>query len=365
VLGPTGFGKSTLLAFLAASERRYPGMSLFVFDKGMSMYALCKAAGGHHYVVAGDDDHLAFCPLQHLGSRSDRAWAADWIGQILVLNGKEASPAQRNDISRSLEILEHGKHRTLSAFNNVVQDEGIREVLREYTIKGSMGVVFDAERDTLTGLGFFSVFEVQELMNLDQRYALPIMWYLFRRIERSLHGQPAAILIDEAWLMLGHKAFREKIREWLKVMRKNNCAVILATQSLSDAAGSGIVDVLDEATATKIFLPNPSARAEDAAALYRRFALNAREIDILAAAIPKREYYMTSERGRRLINLELGPVALAFLGVSDKDSVAEVQKCIERHGDDWVNEWLVRKGLEPIGSKSVERTTTRKELVLV
>ena len=44
--------------------------------------------------------------------------------------------------------------------------------------------------------------------------------------------------------MLGHPVFREKIREWLKVLRKANCAVVLATQSLSDAVRSGILDVL-------------------------------------------------------------------------------------------------------------------------
>ena len=45
-----------------------------------------------------------------------------------------------------------------------------------------------------------------------------------------------------------------KIREWLKVLRKANCAVIFATQSLSDASRSGILDVLTKSCPTKIFL---------------------------------------------------------------------------------------------------------------
>jgi type IV secretion system protein VirB4 len=365
VFGPIGSGKSTLLAFLAASFRRYPGMTLYCFDKGMSMYALCKAAGGTHYTIAGEDDRLAFCPLQYLETRSDRAWAVEWIDQILSLNGKPATPAQRNDIARSLDILAHqGQHRTLTAFCNTIQDTSVRQVLHDYTVAGGMGVLFDAERDALSGFGSFTVFEIEDLMNLGERYALPILWYLFRRIERSLHGQPAAILLDEAWLMLGHAVFREKIREWLKVMRKANCAVILATQSLSDAARSGILDVLDESCPTKVFLPNASARADDAAALYRRFGLNEREIEIIAGAIPKREYYFTSEKGRRLINLELGPMALAFLGVSDKDSVAEVQRCEAEYGDGWVDEWLVRKGLAPMGN-GIEVKKSQERLALV
>jgi type IV secretion system protein TrbE len=166
----------------------------------------------------------------------------------------------------------------------------------------------------LGGFGYFTVFEVAELMELSPKYALPILLYLFRRIERSLKGQPAAIVIDEAWIALGHEVFRERIRQWLKELRKANCLTILATQSLSDADRSGILDVLIESCPTKIFLPNVSARADDAAALYRRFGLNGRELDILATATPKREYYLTSEKGRRLIDLALGPLALAFVG---------------------------------------------------
>jgi type IV secretion system protein VirB4 len=225
-----------------------------------------------------------------------------------------------------------------------------------------MGHLFDAKEDTL-GLDAFTVFEIEELMNLGEKYGLPILLYLFRRIERSLHGQPAAIFLDEAWIMLGHPVFREKIREWLKVMRKANCLVLMATQSLSDSINSGILDVIIESTATKIFLPNAYAREEETAALYRRFGLNERQIEIIGGAVPKRDYYYVSERGRRLYELALGPVALAFVGVSDKDTVAEVKKCEERFGDQWVNEWLARRGLkldEQEGGRNGDRFNARE-----
>jgi len=75
MFGPTGAGKSTHLAFIVAQLFRYPGMSVFCFDKGMSLYPLCKAAGGQHYTVASDSDKLSFGPLQFLETRSDKAWA--------------------------------------------------------------------------------------------------------------------------------------------------------------------------------------------------------------------------------------------------------------------------------------------------
>jgi type IV secretion/conjugal transfer VirB4 family ATPase len=344
MFGPTGMGKSTHLGLFVAQLLRYAGMTVYAFDKGMSMYTLCKAAGGTHYNPAGDDDQLSFCPLQYLETRSDRAWAKEWITQICALNGLILSPAQGNETARALENMRANAHKTMTDFVTTVQDSAMREVLREYTIEGSMGQLFDAREDNL-GLTHLTVFEIEELMNLAPKYGLPLLLYLFRRIERSLTGQPAAIVLDEAWLMLGHPVFRDKIKEWLKVLRKANCLVLMATQSLSDAINSGILDIIVESTASKIFLPNPYARQEDTAAVYRRFGLNERQIEIIAKATPKREYYYVSELGRRLYELALGPLALALIGVSDKDGVAEVRKCEEHFGAGWVDEWLRRRGL--------------------
>src|SRR5574337_286529 len=393
MFGPTGAGKSTHLALIAAQLRRYAGMSIYAFDKGMSLYPLTKAVGGLHFSVAADDDRLAFCPLQFLETKGDRAWAMEWIDSLLTLNGADTTPAQRNEIGHAIMSMHRSGARTLSEFSVTIQDEAIRQTIRQYTVDGTMGHLLDAEEDGLSlaafttfeieelmelgekyalpvllylfrrierslkgqpafrseedglSLAAFTTFEIEELMELGEKYALPVLLYLFRRIERSLKGQPAVIILDEAWLMLGHPAFRAKIREWLKVLRKANCLVLMATQSLSDAANSGILDVIVESTATKIFLPNVYARDEDTAALYRRMGLNARQIDILATAIPKQQYYYVSEQGRRLYDLALGPFALALVGSSDKESVATIKRLEAKFGDRWVHEWLAGKGL--------------------
>ncbi|SCY53890.1 VirB4 family type IV secretion/conjugal transfer ATPase [Nitrosospira sp. Nsp13] len=344
VFGPTGSGKSTQLGAIAAQVRRYKGMSMYVFDKGMSMYPLAKATGGHHFTIAADEEKLSFCPLQFLESRADRAWAMEWIDALLALNGLVTTPNQRNEIGLAITSMHDNGARTLSEFYTTIQDEAVREALKVYTIEGGMGHLLDADEDGLS-LTDFTVFEIEELMNLGDKYALPVLLYLFRRIELSLKGQPAIIILDEAWVMLGHPVFRAKIREWLKVLRKANCMVLMATQSLSDAANSGILDVIVESTATKIFLPNVYARDEDAAALYRRMGLNNRQIEILATAVQKKHYYYVSEMGRRLYDLALGPLALAFVGSTDKDSIAVIKGLEAKHGDGWVREWLAMRGL--------------------
>ena len=359
IFGPTGAGKSVLLATLAAQFLRYPGMTVYAFDKGMSMYTLCKAVGGQHYNIGGESERdsfgrmrlkYAFCPLQWLETKADLVWACSWIETLLELNGIHVTPKQRSEISRRMESMFNStSERTMLSFVTGLMDEQMKVALEMYTREGMYGYMLDADRDglDLRADGGLAVFEIEELMAMgDPKIVMPVLLYLFRRVERSLRGQPAAIFLDEAWLMLGHPAFRDKIREWLKVLRKANCAVIMATQSLSDATGSGILDVIRESTASKIFLPNAHAKGEDESEVYRRMGLNRRQIEIVANAVPKRQYYYASEEGNRLFELALGPLQLALLAVSDKESLARVKELERRHGDGWLGEWLAFRGVK-------------------
>jgi type IV secretion system protein VirB4 len=344
LFGPTRSGKSTHLGLTALQWKRYPGARIYAFDKGMSMYPACMAANGDHYTIAAKEEALAFAPLQFLDSKEDRAWAMEWIDTILALNGLNTTPAQRNEIGNAIMNMHKSKSKTLSEFSVTIQDEAIREALKQYTVDGLMGHLLDAENDGL-GLSDFMTFEIEKLMNLGEKFALPVLLYLFRRIEESLDGRPTLIILDEAWLMLAHPVFCKKIKDWLDSMAKKNCSVLMATQHLSHAEQSGILDVIVESTAARIFLANPAATDVVTAALYERMGLNTRQINIIAKAVPKRDYFYFSENGARLYQLALGPLALAFVGATDKESLSIIQKLVTLHGKSWVEHWLRQRGL--------------------
>lgn len=347
VFGPTGSGKSTLLALIAAQFRRYAGAQIFAFDKGRSMMPLTLAAGGDHYEIGGDDADgaatLAFCPLSDLSTDTDRAWASEWIETLIAVQGVTIIPDHRNAVSRQIGLMAEARGRSLSDFVSGVQMREIKDALHQYTVDGPMGQLLDAERDGLR-LGSFQTFEIEQLMNMGERNLVPVLTYLFRRIEKRLTGAPSLIILDEAWLMLGHPVFRDKIREWLKVLRKANCAVLLATQSISDAERSGIIDVLKESCPTKICLPNGAAREPGTREFYERIGFNERQIEIVATAVPKREYYVASPEGRRLFNMALGPVALSFVGASGKDDLKRIL-ALKKAGADWPVHWLKERGI--------------------
>ena len=74
--------------------------------------------------------------------------------------------------------------------------------------------------------------------------------------------------------------------------------------------------------------------------------LNTRQIEILATAVPKRQYYYVSESGRRLYDLALGPLALAFVGASDKESLGTIKGLEAKYGAGWVEPWLAARHLQ-------------------
>lgn len=345
ILGPTGAGKSTLLGLTVAQHFRYPDAQVFAFDKGYSIYVLTKAAGGDYYDIGGESSQLAFCPLANVHeSHAERAWAEEWLETLVILQGVAVTPAQRQSLHRAVVLLSASTGRTMTDLMNTLQDHALREALAHYTLAGGAGHLLDAESDGL-GEGIFQVFEMEHLMAMGEKNVVPVLLYLFHRIEKRLRGQPTLIPLDEVWLMLRHALFREKLREWLKVLRKKNAAVVFATNSLSDVIGSPIRDVILESCLTKIFLPNAEACTEQVTPLYESFGLNARQIDIVATASPKRHYYYTSTLGRRLIDLGLGPVALSFVGVGGSEDVAKAKALSERHGSQWPAEWLRLRGL--------------------
>jgi len=352
IFGPTGSGKSTLLALIAAQFRRYTQAQVFAFDKGGSMLPLTLGLDGDHYQIGGDIGPsatgearaLAFCPLAELSTDGDRAWAAEWIETLVALQGVTITPDYRNAISRQIGLMTESRGRSLSDFVSGVQMREIKDALHHYTVDGPMGQLLDAEEDGLA-LGAFQCFEIEELMNMGERNLVPVLTYLFRRIEKRLTGAPSLIILDEAWLMLGHPVFRDKIREWLKVLRKANCAVVLATQSISDAERSGIIDVLKESCPTKICLPNGAAREPGTREFYERIGFNERQIEIVATALPKREYYVVSPEGRRLFDMALGPVALSFVGASGKEDLKRIRALHSEHGAGWPLHWLQQRGI--------------------
>jgi type IV secretion/conjugal transfer VirB4 family ATPase len=350
VVGPTGAGKSVLLALMALQFRRYPSSQIFAFDFGGSIRAAALAMKGDWHDLGGAlsdsaSEPVALQPLAMIDDAAERGWAAEWIAAILAREKIDMTPEAKEHLWSALSSLASAPigERTLTGLSVLLQSQGLKRALQPYCLGGPFGRLLDAETERL-GTSPVQVFETEGLIGTGAAPA--VLSYLFHRIEGQLNGRPTLLVIDEGWLALDDEGFAGQIREWLKTLRKKNASVVFATQSLSDIDSSAIAPAIIESCPTRLFLPNERAIEPQISAIYRRFGLNDRQIEILARATPKRDYYCQSRRGNRLFELGLEEFALAFTAASSKSDQAMIERVLAENGrEDFVTGWLAARGL--------------------
>ncbi|MEK7687809.1 MAG: conjugal transfer protein TrbE, partial [Pseudomonadota bacterium] len=349
VVGPTGAGKSVLLALMALQFRRYDKAQIFAFDFGGSIRATALAMRGDWHDLGGAltedaDAPVALQPLALIDDITERGWAAEWISALLAREKIAIAPEVKDHLWSALGSLASAPlgERTLTGLSVLLQSTALKRALQPYCLGGSFGRLLDAEAERL-GDGAVQVFETEGLIGTGAASA--VLAYLFHRIEARLDGRPTLLIVDEGWLALDDEGFAGQLREWLKTLRKKNASVVFATQSLSDIDGSVIAPAIIESCPTRLFLPNERAIEPQITAIYRRFGLNDRQIEILSRATPKRDYYCQSRRGNRLFELGLGEVALALTAASSKSDQALIERILAEHGrEGFLAGWLSARG---------------------
>ena len=165
VAGPTGMGKSVLLAILAMQFRRYFGSRIFAFDMGRSMRATILGLGGEHYDL-GADGGIAFQPLARIDGEGYRTWAAEWVEGRLLHEGVTVGPDEKAAIWSALGSLAGApqEQRTMTGLSVLLQSNALRQALSPYVLGGAHGKLLDADRDRF-GSGDVQGFEMEELMH--------------------------------------------------------------------------------------------------------------------------------------------------------------------------------------------------------
>ncbi|MDZ4777121.1 MAG: conjugal transfer protein TrbE [Alphaproteobacteria bacterium] len=359
IVGPTGAGKSVLLATLAAQWLRYPEAQLYLFDKGRSARATILGLQGDFFDL-GEEGALGLQPLERIDDEDERAWALEWIVGLLAGAKVAVSPERKAELWRTLEVLagRTREDRTLTLFAALVQDRDVRAALQPFTHVGPYGRLLDVERSSL-GYGAVQAFEMDDLMRRPDA-AGAVLAALFHALEQRFDGRPTMLVLDEAWLFLKDAFFAAQIQDWLKTLRKRNVAVVFASQELADVEASPIASTIIEACATRIFLPNDRAREPRSRAFYEALGLNARQIGLIASATSKRDYYFVSREGCRLFELGLGPAALAFVGASRPEDHTMMDRVVAEAGmAGFAAAWLDARGLRDAAEaiRRFERTS--------
>ena len=146
IVGPTGAGKSVLLALMALQFRRYPRAQVFAFDFGGSIRAASLAMGGDWHDLGGalaDEatEPVALQPLARVDDAGERAWAAEWVAALLGREVRDdharaqGAPMVRAQLARLCADLGADDHRPLGAVAVERAEAGAPALYR----RGSLG----------------------------------------------------------------------------------------------------------------------------------------------------------------------------------------------------------------------------------
>ena len=267
VVGPTGTGKTVVLTFLLAQAQRHRPVSFF-FDRDRGAELFIRAIGGW-YGSLRPGEPSGLNPLQLPDTPSNRTFLRDWLAALLrppdgitlsatdqaviaeaVTANFEVEPAQRRLVH--LQSLFRG-HELDTEGNSLAARA------RPWFGDGERAWLFDNPKDNLA-LGRTQGFDLTFVLD-DPIARVPLLLYLFHRVEQSLDGQKAIIFIDEGWRALDDPAFEGRLRDWLKTIRKKNGLVGFGTQSASDVLGTTIGPTIVEQCRTQLFMPNFKASA--------------------------------------------------------------------------------------------------------
>ena len=307
MVGATGGGKSVLIALLGSQWMRYPGARFILFDKDRSFSRVCNNAGGQEYIPCDENSKLRFMPLSRI--REKPSDAQQWVETVVRACGTTLTDEMSADISaicrgwdESIPTVE----RFADRLNGRRPTSPVLGCLKRILNDDDLSKLFNGEKDEFNAKSFgrMTMIEMGKLMNLGDLAIYPALHFIFSRLDELFDqpdNPPTIVFMDEAWVFINHPLFRNKIKEWLKTLRKKHVFVGFAVQNIKD-----IDDPEEFITSchTKIYLPNPDIgdSQSELFSVYRKFGLSDSEIDIISKMERKREYFISQPEGSTVVD---------------------------------------------------------------
>jgi len=332
-IGPSGSGKTVLLGFLLAQAQKFKPKCIF-FDKDRGAEILIRALGGSYGLIEPGIP-TGFNPLQLANTEENRAFILDWIKSLL---GRPTTSEEDKILTMAIaENFTQGKlAQNLHTFSELVlgqsRDERLARDLEKWHSGGEYAWLFDNDEDTLDLNSRVIAFDLTSILDTPAIRTATLL-YMFHRVRMTLDGSKSLIFIDEGWKALDDEVFANKIKDWLKTIRKMNGVIGFGSQSASDAANSSISDSLIEQCPTQIFMPNSKAKEED----YRgAFALTEAEFRVVRESpVGSRQFLIKQGNGSAVAKLDLANMDDEIAVLSGRtETVNLLREIREEVGDD-------------------------------
>jgi type IV secretion system protein TrbE len=307
IVGSTGGGKSVFLALMGSQWSRYPGSRVILFDKDQSFRNVCERSGGAIYIPGAENSPLSFMPLSRIKTKPYEAKA--WLELTIEAAGTEVTSVISSHIAEVVDAWDDAVptlERFVERLNGRHPDSLAIPALKRILDNQVLAHLFGSTEDSFNNKSFGqkTMIEMNALMSMGDIAIFPALSFIFSRIDElfDTDPKPTLLVLDEAWLFLNHKVFRQKIKEWLKTLRKKRVFVVMAIQNVND-----IDDPEEFLTSchTKIYLANPELKGEGAEAIkeaYRKLGVTDSEIALIGEARRKRDYFIQQAEGSALVD---------------------------------------------------------------
>lgn len=338
VIGPSGSGKTVVLNFLTAQAQKFSPRTIF-FDKDRGAEIFLRGIGGHYSRITPGEPS-GFNPLRLADNAANRAFLRDWVGSLL----DPQTPEEHATIAHAVDACyDHDPaFRRLRHFRELLgggrrpEPGDLASRLDPWINSGEHAWLFDNAADGLDLSAATLGFDMTALLE-SPRLRTPVMMYLFHRVEERLDGQPTLIMIDEGWKALDDPVFAQRIRDWLKTLRKRNALVGFATQSARDALDSRIAAAIVEQTATMIFTPNAKAREDEYCG---GFGLSRHELELIRTLPAHSRCFLVRHANHSVVaRLDLGGMPDMLTVLSGRESTVRRLDRIRADVGDQPSRW--------------------------
>lgn len=279
LLGSTGQGKTTLLAFLAGQSMRHRDLRVYFFDRHRGVEVFCRAIQGAYVNFDGDENSTSMNPFSCQDVPENRAFLRRWLKAITMVDDAVSEKEIARAVTTAFEYLRPEERTLKNLHKSCFSPTGaMRRELFRWVNDQQYGLIFNAPNDTLDMTAHFIAFDFTHIFE-DEVLAPAVISYIMQRIHSvsGLTGDPSLIMIDETAPMLKHPMFRDQFVIGLQEGRKKRQAYLCAFQQPNIVDSLGMGEVIRGQCQTVIFFRNPQGMEED----YENWKLTPRERDFI------------------------------------------------------------------------------------
>lgn len=273
VIGQTGTGKSTLMAFLLMNCLKFNDIKILCFDSLQGLKIPITAFDGK-YITVGKDTDLKLNPMTLDDNFANRNFQKRFISMISG-GSEEKEDEIIDEVIRQNYTLSQ-KDRSLKNLKLAFDLEGFDKKTSRQTIAsrvkkwinedGDNGIYsrfFNNEEDNLNFTSNLVSFDMGEVLK-DRELLSPVAFYIFHKFNQIIDKEPSPhiFFIDEMQKYLESKDFNPHIIRTIKESRKRNGIFIGCMQEASTLVDSPNGDEIISNIATLIIFPNSQARTE-------------------------------------------------------------------------------------------------------